>query len=126
MQDSVLKKESFLTVTDLSALQFTCVAMSAANTVASNTSDTTPTVGILYNNPKGTSTSPKEAEVAVSGIAKVLAGGAITQGAIVVPTSGGAVIVTTTTKKFAVGIALDAADNGDLVRVKLGTFQTNF
>lgn len=113
MRQSNLQCESFIAGADLSALQFTCVAMSGVNTVVSATAATAPVLGVLQNNPE----SGQTATVAYGGIVKVLAGGAITQGDKVTATTGGAVITTTTDTNHVLGFALDTAASGDYARV---------
>lgn len=113
MRQTGLKCESFVAGADLSALQFTCVRNSGVNTVVSAANATSPILGVLQNTPE----SGETAEVAYAGIVKVLAGGAITQNAQVTATTGGAVIVTTTDTNHVLGMALDAGDSGDYVRV---------
>lgn len=98
---------------DLSALQYTAVDVTAAGAVNSATA-AQEIVGILQNDP----TSGQSAEVMVSGISKVVAGGAISAGAMCEVGAGGKLV--TIAAGVAVAKALTAAaGDGDLITVLL-------
>jgi hypothetical protein len=92
---------------DLSAKQFNFVKLSGTTVVAVAAATDIP-LGVLLNAPK----SGQTAEVAVSGVVKLLAGAAISAGAIVgTNATGGAVALTagTDTTKYILGQAVTAA-----------------
>lgn len=100
---------------DLSAKQFRFVKMSSGNVVA-GAAATDKVVGVLQNKP----TSGDTAEIrliANGGTYKVVAGGAITEGAYITCDSNGEAIATTTAGNVVLGRALEAADDGDLFEV---------
>ena len=72
--------------------------------------------GVVQNDPA----AGAEADVAVLGIAKVIAGGSITAGDHITTNSTGRAATTTSANNHVLGIALDAAaSNGDEIRVAL-------
>lgn len=117
---------------DLSAKQFYCMKISAANTVDTNDAAGAPVFGILQNKPAA---AGRAAEVAVAGIAKVTAGAAVAAGALVkslangkiddastaaTVDASGASATAASTGAHVIGIAIDAASaDGDVIRVAL-------
>src|SRR5512145_140025 len=100
----------------LAAKQYTPVLLSstAARTVLSSTVTTRPTIGILMNDPA----SGEEAEVAVLGVVKAVAGtSTITRGLSLSANTTG-VINVTAGKIFAVAIDAPSA-KGDLIMIAL-------
>lgn len=114
---------SFVANADLSALQFTCVkldtSVAAGMNVVSAAAATSRIVGILQNKP----TSGQAAEIALPGcIAKVTAGGSITAGDLVSPTTAGAVI-TASSGDYVAGEALEGGATGDRIRIHVWPFK---
>lgn len=70
-------------------------------------------LGVLYNEPK----SGQAAEIAAGGVVKIKAGGSVTFGAYVGPHTNGTIVAKTTDGNKAVGLALQAADSGDIIDV---------
>lgn len=117
---------------DLSAKQFYCMKVSAADTVTTITAAGTPVIGVLQNKP---SASGEAATIAISGVTKVVAGAAVAAGALVKALANGKVDDAATaatvdasgssatapsTGAHIIGIALDAAsDDGEVIRVSL-------
>lgn len=100
---------SLAAAADLTALQYTAIKIVAGG-ADSAVAATTTISGILQNKPD----AGESAEVAVSGIAKALAGAAgWTAGDKLTATTGGALIVTTTDTDHYVGIAAATVDAGD-------------
>jgi hypothetical protein len=102
---------------DLSAWQYKIVKVSGTG-VAKATAITDVPLGILQNTP----TSGKMAEVAVSGVSKVVAGAAITAGTLVgIQVTNGKVktiAAGTDTTQYVLGQALTAASaDGDIITV---------
>lgn len=98
---------------DLSAKQYHLVRQSAANT-CNQASDATNSAlaGVLLNKPAA---SGRFASVGVQGISKVVAGAAITQGAIL-STNGSGRAITVVSGAVAFGRALAAAGaDGDII-----------
>lgn len=98
---------------DLSALQYTFVDLNSSGAAVAP-SNGARAVGVLQNAP----TSGQAATVAKSGISKVVAGGSITRGASVTTNGSGAAIAATTGLQIH-GVALYAADSGDIIPVLL-------
>ncbi len=127
---SNLKCISLAAAGDLSAVQFYCMKISAADTVTTNDTAGGPVIGVLQNKP---SAAGQAAEVAYDGVVKVVAGAAVTAGAFVKSLANGkiddAVASTVDTSdagaasdpvvgSHVLGIALDAAAaDGDIIRV---------
>jgi hypothetical protein len=112
------------TLTDLSAKQFYAVMMDTANalTVTAVTAVTNRPVGILQDNPKGTTTSRVAANVAHLGVCKAICSGGWTRGDRLGVTSTGALktiteTTNTTNTAYTIATALDSASDGDIARV---------
>jgi hypothetical protein len=113
------------TTVDLSAAQYKFVNLTTsltANTpgVAAVSAATDRPVGILQNAPKVRTGEYDEAEITVSGISKVVAGGTIAAGASVGTNASGAavaVVAGTDTTKFILGTALTGGASGDIITV---------
>lgn len=105
---------------DLSAKQFFCVKISAANAVNLAAASTDAVIGILQNKPK----SGAEAQVATGGLTKAHAGAAITAGAKVMSDANGKVIpYVGSAGNCCIGIAKDGAGaDGDIFSVYLKDF----
>jgi len=102
---------------DLSAHQFKFMAIGASG-AALNTTEGAIVDGVLQNKPDA---ADKAASVASRGVSKVMAGAAVTKGALVMSSTTGKAI-TATTGKHAAGRALEAAGaDGDLIAVSLDT-----
>lgn len=95
---------------DLSALQFTAVKMGTGRKVVSATANTDTIIGVLMNKP----VSGQASEVCIAGVAKGIAGGAISAGDKLTATTGGKFIATTTDKDRIIGYAGDAASTNDV------------
>jgi uncharacterized protein DUF2190 len=110
-------EKTFNSTNDLSAAEFLVVAQDTSNdsAVVGATSATAPVVGILRNKPKANAA----ALVRMTGTSKVTAGGTITAGDRVTPTTGSKVITTTSSGNTVVGIALQAAVSGDVFEILL-------
>lgn len=99
---------------DLSALQFTAIALGVDKLAVSATAATAPIVGILMNKP----TSGQAAKVAIGGIGKAKVGaGGWSSGDQLTATTGGALIATTTNNHHIVGVALEDAAANDIAQV---------
>jgi hypothetical protein len=103
---------------DLSAKQYHFVKMSGTTVVACSAVTDVP-IGVLQNAP----TSGKTAEVAVFGVTKLVAGGALSVGALLGTTTAGrgvALTPGTDTTKYIVGQVITAAGaNGDVITVAM-------
>ena len=105
--------KSFKTATDLSAKQYFIVKLSAAQTVALASAATDILIGVLRNEPE----SGQAAEVHMingGASAKVKAGGTISAGDMITSDSAGKAVATTTTGNYVLGMALEAAVDGDV------------
>jgi hypothetical protein len=72
MEEDVLDI-SLKTVTDLSALQYHFVTLSADNTVEATDNAADVVVGVLQNKPLGTAAAPAAARIRVMGISRIIA-----------------------------------------------------
>lgn len=99
--------------TDLSAAQFKVVKLLSTGGQIALISTSVALIGaihgILQNDPKGTSSLPVNAEVAISGICKAVVGGAVTRGAHLTTNTTGQLVATTTDNACTVARALQAA-----------------
>lgn len=110
--------------TDLSAAQFKAVSLMSTGgqiKLVGTSIVTALVVGVLQNNPKGTSTAPVPAEVSVSGIVKAIAGTSIIKKGDNLGTNTTSQLVPTTTdNKWVVAKALaNSAAVGDIIPVLL-------
>lgn len=108
-------------VTDLSASQFCFVKMSADMTVALAT-DATHAVGVIQNNPLGTSTSPKAVTVAGPGsVTKLKLGGTVTYGQklSVAAANDGTATACDEADDHAAALALEGGSSGNYIAVLL-------
>ena len=103
-------------VTDLSAKQFCFVKLSADYTVAIATDDTLA-IGVLQNNPLGTSTSRMACTVAgVGSVTKLKLAGTVTYGQkLVVDNSTGAAVATSEADDPICAIALEGGSSGNYI-----------
>jgi hypothetical protein len=103
---------------DLSTKQFYFVEATAADTVNACNAITDLAIGVLTNKP---SAAGQAASVAIGGIAKVVAGAAISAGAKVAPMASGKAQTAASTQ-FPRGVALEAAGaDGDIIHILLLT-----
>jgi hypothetical protein len=101
---------------DLSSAQYLFQKLSAAKTVTTCAGTTDKSVGVLQNDP-GAAGLP--AVVAFAGTSKVVAGAAISVGALVAPMASGKAQTSASTQ-YARGIALEAAGaDGDIIEILL-------
>ena len=118
--------QSFKAAADLKALQYHCVRLSAANTVAAGTDEGHDIIGILQDKPEAAGTP---AVVQIGGVSKAVAGGTIAIGEWVVCGTDSKVRdddPTDAASSVFVGKALEtAAAKGDiislLIRPQIGT-----
>ncbi len=107
---------------DLSASQFRfVVATSADNTVAVVASAGANALGVLLNKPDA---AGRDAEVAVAGRVKVVAGGTVAAGAAV-QSDGSGDAITASTADFVLGTCLVGGAIGELIEVLLGSNHLN-
>jgi hypothetical protein len=111
------------------ALSFTSASFGAGGPVATICAAATDRpLGILQNQPtlrtaaSGTVEALAEAEVTVSGVSKVLAGGTITAGAVISVSSTGAAVAITpgtsgSTTSYILGTAITSGVAGDIITV---------
>jgi len=108
-------KVTLVAAADLSALQYTFVKLNSSGQVAAAAAATDIPIGVLQNAP----TSGQEAEVLVVGGTKLVAGAAISEGALVGTSSTGkavALVAGTDTTKYVVGTLLtESGASGDVV-----------
>lgn len=110
LQDGVLKAAA-----DLSAKQFYCVKISAADTVDLVGASTDTVYGILQNKP----TANLAADVAFEGVCKGISGATLAAGALLMSHTDGK-LRTRTSGNFVVGIAVTASGgDGQLITVQL-------
>jgi len=112
----------FPTASDLSALQYTFVALDGDELVVTCPSGAAP-LGILQNAPVGTATKLAYATVRLAGFSKlVLAGTVVTTLPWIKPnTSGGTGIACTTDKDCYGAVAKSGGVSGDLILVEVST-----
>jgi len=100
---------------DLSALQYTFVKLNSSGEAVAAAAATDIPIGVLQNAP----TSGQEAEVLIVGGTKIVAGAAISEGALVGTSSTGkavALVAGTDTTKYVVGTLLtESGASGDIV-----------
>jgi len=108
-------KVTLVAAADLSALQYTFVKLDSAGKAAAAAAATDIPIGVLQNAP----TSGQEAEVLIVGGTKIVAGAAISEGALVGTSSTGkavALVAGTDTTKYVVGTLLtESGASGDVV-----------
>lgn len=99
---------------DLSAKQYFFVKAGTSANQAVVCGDGENALGVLINAP----ISGEPAAIAFSGVVKVSAGGSIALGARVASDAAGEA-VTAASGDYVLGVALEAADDGDVIRVAL-------
>ena len=99
--------------TDHSTNQYKIMSVNSSGQAARANATDLP-IGVLLNKP---SVAGQAATIAWSGVAKVVAGGAITAGARVKADANGAAIAATTAAQPVLGIALATAASGDVIPV---------
>ena len=108
-------KVTLVAAADLSALQYTFVKLNSSGQVVAAAAATDIPIGVLQNAP----TSGQEAEVLIVGGTKLVAGAAISEGALVGTSSTGkavALVAGTDTTKYVVGTLLtESGASGDVV-----------
>ena len=101
---------------DLSSSQYKLVkAASTANEVVVGTSSTSSVLGVLRNDPADT----EEASVQCAGVVRALSEASVTYGSWVTCSTTGRVKSTTTVDNRVIGIALEAGNAGDIIKVLL-------
>lgn len=96
----------------LTSAQYHIVKLSSGKVVKA-AAGTDVSIGVVTNAPASGDTASVFVRSA-NGTGKVLAGGSITEGAKITADSSGHAVVTTTDKDEVLGIALEAADSGDI------------
>ena len=108
-------RASFVAGADLSTKQYTFVKLNSSGEVIAAAAATDIPIGVLQNNP----TSGAEASVTIVGGTKIVAGAAISEGALVGTSSTGkavALVAGTDTTKYVVGTLLtESGADGDIV-----------
>lgn len=107
----------FIASADLSAKQFTFVALDAAGKVASPSAGAFAD-GVLFNNPK--SGEPASVALTPGKVLKVKCGGNIAAGAEIATDANGAAITATTSGHIKVGKALEAGVSGRVIEIAFG------
>jgi len=104
--------------TDLSSYQYYLVELTNDRTVGICDAVTDVILGILQNKPAAAN---RPAKVRVAGTSKVVAGAAVTQGALLTTNASGQAVTATSgtdTTKYVIGIALeDASAAGDIIEM---------
>jgi hypothetical protein len=109
---------TFSTQTDLSSYKYYLGKLSSGLIVLNDTKGG-PVAGVIIEKVKGSATDEKPIGLQISGIARIKAGGNISENDQVVPDASGQVISDDAANQFVVGIALEAGVSGDLVSVRL-------
>lgn len=108
-------KITLVAAADLSALQYTFVKLDSAGKAVAAAAATDIPIGVLQNAP----ISGQEAEVLIVGGTKIVAGAAISEGALVGTSSTGkavALVAGTDTTKYVVGTLItESGASGDVV-----------
>lgn len=108
-------RATFVAGADLSTKQYTFVKLNSSGEVIAAAAATDIPIGVLQNNP----TSGAEASVTIVGGTKIVAGAAISEGALVGTSSTGkavALVAGTDTTKYVVGTLLtESGADGDIV-----------
>lgn len=99
---------SLLTVTDLSALQYHFVTISADNTVEAADNAADKVVGVLQNKPNGSATKPAVARVRVFGVSRIEAdaGAGLAYGAFVGTNAAGEGVAKTADTDLILGLCI--------------------
>lgn len=106
---------TFKAAVDLSAKQFHCLEITAADTVNVCNGAGDVVLGILQNKP----VAGEACEIPENGIVKGICGGAITVGQWVGTDANGQLVAKTTDKDFAYGIALEAGAANRIIAVEI-------
>jgi hypothetical protein len=106
---------SYLAAGDLSAAQYLCMKISAANTVTTTTGVTDVAVGILQNDPAA---AGRAATVAYAGRAKGKLGATVAAGAKVAPMANGR-LQTAVSTQSAIGICVNGGVDGDITEIDM-------
>jgi hypothetical protein len=105
---------------DLSTKQYTLVKWSgtaSADEVVAVAGATDKPLGVLNNAPK----QGEEADVAISGVVKVLLGGTVARDADIGAKADGTLIAATVTGTYIVGRALEAGVSGQIISAVIST-----
>lgn len=102
---------TLIAAADLSAAQFLCAKVTAANSVNVATVAGEYVIGILQGKP----TSGQPADVMVHGVSKAISGAPISAGAKIMTNASGKVITGATAGSHVIGCALEAATGADQV-----------
>jgi hypothetical protein len=106
---------SLLTVTDLSALQYYFVTLSADNTVEACDAAADNVIGVLQNKPKGATGVPAVARVRVLGLTRVMAdtSAGVAYGDLVGTNDAGEAVAKVADKDRISGMIVVGASGGD-------------
>lgn len=101
---------------DLSASQFRIAVVNSSEKAAIAAAATAKIIGVLYNKPAAADVA---AQIAISGVARVTAGGVVAAGDLLTSDANGKAIATTTTGNVLIGRALTAGADTQLIEVLL-------
>jgi hypothetical protein len=101
---------------DLSASQFRIAVVNSSEKAAIAAAATAKIIGVLYNKPAAADVA---AQIAISGVARVTAGGVVAAGDLLTSDADGKAIATTTTGNVLIGRALTAGADTQLIEVLL-------
>ena len=120
--EEVLTSITLPVATDYSAKQYYCMDVNTSGQAVLVAAAGARVVGVLQNNPD---TAGYAGTVAIEGCTKVVAGAAITAGAILMSDTDGTVITATGTDAITVGIALETAADGATFRMMFQAGKTD-
>jgi hypothetical protein len=109
---------TFSTQTDLSSYKYYLGKLSSSLIILGDTKGGVVD-GVITEKIKGSATDEKPIVLQISGIARIKAGGNISEHDQVVDGGGGTIIADDGANQFVVGIALEDGVSGDLVSVRL-------
>ncbi len=118
-QSNVGPIKAFEAAADYSAKQFFIVAVSADGVATLATAATDKLVGTIMNEPK----SGEMLSVQALGFARAIAGGSVSIGDFLTADGSGEAIATTTTGNQVIGMAIEAADDGDVFEYQIGIWK---
>lgn len=101
---------------DLSASQFRIAVVNSSEKAAIAAAATAKIIGVLYNKPAAADVA---AQIAISGVARVTAGGVVAAGDLLTSDANGKAIATTTTGNVLLGRALTGGADTQLIEVLL-------
>ena len=112
-------KISLVSNADLSSSQYLVAEIVSGSEADAATASTDDIIGVIYD---GGDASGDNVSVAISGVAKVKAGGTISEGDQVTADSASKAVATTTTSARILGTALDSAVTGDIFTVLINLY----